>query len=94
MVEDHTKGTKMMTIVRRDIEPEVVDLYKKTRIDLSALPEIMTAEELAMGIRTSVGALSQDRYLRRGIPYLKLGRRIRYARAEVARYLLDHHVAA
>ena len=36
----------------------------------------------------------QDRYLRRGIPYLKLGRRIRYVRAQVAKYLLDQYIAA
>lgn len=84
----------MLAVPRRDLEPEVVDLYEKTRIDLSMLPELMTAEELAHGIRSSVGALSQDRYLRRGIPYLKLGRRIRYVRAQVAQYLLDQYIAA
>jgi hypothetical protein len=73
------------------VEPEVAELYDKTRIDLSMLPAIMTAEELAGAIRSSVGALAQDRYLRRGIPYLKLGRRVRYVRAEVARYLLAAH---
>lgn len=58
----------MLLAERRDLDPEVVELYEKTRIDLSMLQKIMTAEELARGIRSSVGALSQDRYLRCGIP--------------------------
>ena len=88
---NRTAVTIALARYRDQVEPEVAELYEKTRIDLSMLPEIMTAEELAGGIRSSVGALSQDRYLRRGIPYLKLGRRIRYVRAEVARYLLAVH---
>ena len=47
-------------------------------IDLTALPAIMTAEELARAIRSSVGALAQDRFRRQGCPYIRLGRRIRY----------------
>jgi hypothetical protein len=72
-------------------DAELAELYAKTGIDLSMLPAVMTAEELAPAIRSSVGALSQDRYRNRGIPYTRLGRRIRYARAEVARYLLARH---
>ena len=68
-------------------EAEIARLYADTGIDLSMLPSIMTAEELAPAIRSSVGALAQDRYRNRGIPYLRMGRRIRYVRADVARYL-------
>ena len=68
-------------------DAELAKLYTDTGIDLSMLPSIMTAEELAPAIRSSVGALAQDRYRNRGIPYIRMGRRIRYARADVARYL-------
>lgn len=71
-------------------EAEMAELYKHTGIDLSGLPPIMTAGELAPAIGSSEGALAQDRYRNRGIPYIRLGRRIRYARAEVARYLMAH----
>jgi hypothetical protein len=73
---------------RDQADAELAQLYNETGIDLSMLPMIMTAEELAPTIRSSVGALAQDRYRNRGIPYIRLGRRIRYARAEVARYLV------
>nr|WP_232425857.1 helix-turn-helix domain-containing protein [Mycobacterium sp. JS623] len=36
---------------------------------------------------TTEAALAQDRYRRGGIPYVKFGRRVRYLRADVARYL-------
>jgi len=72
-------------------EAELAQLYTDTGIDLSQHPAIMTAEELAPVIRRSVGALAQDRYRNQGIPYVKMGRGIRYARGEVARYLMAHY---
>jgi hypothetical protein len=72
-------------------DAELTQLYNKTGIDLSMVPPIMKAEQLAPAIGSSVGALAQDRYRKRGIPYIKMNRSIRYARAEVARYLLAHH---
>lgn len=68
-------------------EAELAKLHADTGLDLSMLPAIMTAEELAPAIHVSVGSLAQDRYRNRGIPYIRMGRRIRYARADVARYL-------
>ena len=75
-------------------DAELAKLYDETGIDLSMLPSIMTAEELAPAIRSSVGALAQDRYRNRGIPYIRMGRRIRYVRADIARYLAAHRSAA
>ena len=47
-----------------------------------------------MVIHKSVGALAQDRYLRRGIPYIKMGtgKRAgsRYTRADVVRWLAEN----
>jgi hypothetical protein len=80
-----------MTIAERcrDVaEAELARLYVDTGIDLSPLPALMTAEELAPTIRRSVGALARDRYRNQGIPYIRMGRGIRYARGEVARYLM------
>ena len=72
---------------RDQADAELAQLYNKTGIDLSTLPPIMTAEELAPAIRRSVGALAQDRYRNRGIPYIRMGKGIRYVRIDVARYL-------
>ena len=68
-------------------DAELAKVYNATGVDLSMLPAVMTAEELAPAIRRSVGALAQDRHRNKGIPYIRMGRGIRYARAEVARYL-------
>jgi hypothetical protein len=56
-------------------------------------PPIITAEQLAPGISITTGALAQDRYRNQGIPYIKMGRRIRYVRADVARYLMANRRA-
>jgi len=69
-------------------DAEMTKMYNDTGIDLTGLPPIMTAAELAPAIRSSEGALAQDRYRNRGIPYIRMGRRIRYVRADVARYLV------
>jgi hypothetical protein len=70
------------------IDDELAKLYIDTGIDLSSLPDIMTADQLAVAIQKTVDALAQDRYRDRGIPYVRVGRRIRYLRADVARYLI------
>ena len=54
---------------------------------LAELPEYLTPPETAKATRTTTNSLAQDRYLNRGIPYLKVGRRVLYARADVLNYL-------
>jgi hypothetical protein len=71
-------------------EAELARLFADTGIDLSPLPPVIKPDELAPVIRTTVDALAQDRHRRVGIPYIKLGRRVRYLRADVARYLMAH----
>lgn len=74
---------------------ELAKLYVDTGIDLTELPPVITPKQLAPKIGVSVGALAQDRYRRRGIPYVEMGqRRIRYLRADVARYLIAHRQGA
>jgi hypothetical protein len=71
-------------------DTELSRLFVDTGIDLSTLPAIATARELAPLMGTTEAALAQDRYRRGGIPYIKFGRRVRYLRADVARYLIAH----
>jgi hypothetical protein len=68
-------------------EIELANLYNDTGIDLSPLPTVLTPAELAPVLRTSVGALATDRYRKRGIPFVHYGRRVRYLKVDVARYL-------
>lgn len=74
-------------------EAELTNLFVETGIDLSSLQAIIKPSELAPVIRTTVDALAQDRYRGVGIPYVKLGRRVRYLRADVARFLMAHRKA-
>jgi hypothetical protein len=59
-------------------------------IDLSALPEVMSTDQLALVLGMTPQALAQDRYRCGSIPYVKIGRRVRYLRADVTRYLVTH----
>ena len=79
-----------MTAVKDLAEAEMAKLYAETGIDLSGLPPVIKPTELAPVIRATIDALAQDRYRQTGIPYVKLGRRVRYLRADVARYLMAH----
>ncbi len=81
-----------MAAVKDLAEAELAKLFTDTGIDLSALGAVIKPQELAPVIRTTVDALAQDRYRRTGIPYIKLGRRVRYLRADVARYLMAHRM--
>jgi hypothetical protein len=67
---------------------ELSKLFVDTGIDLSTLPAIMTADVLAPVLGVTVGSLANERYRRVGLPYVKHGKRVRYLRADVARYLI------
>jgi hypothetical protein len=56
------------------------------------LPAIATPPQVAMVVQTSVDSLAQDRYRRRGIPYVKISGRVRYLRADVLAYLNANRV--
>ncbi|MDZ4235259.1 MAG: helix-turn-helix domain-containing protein [Dietzia sp.] len=51
------------------------------------LPALLTTAEVATFIRASKQSLDQDRYLGRGMPYVRIGRKIRYRREDVLNYL-------
>jgi hypothetical protein len=69
---------------------DATQLTAETGIDLTELPPVATPDELARILKTTPAALAQERYRRVGIPYVKWGSRIRYLRADVARYLADN----
>lgn len=62
-------------------------MYTTTVLDPNELPPFLTPKELAHLMRTTTGALTQDRYLRRGVPFIKCGRRILYAAVDVADFI-------
>lgn len=72
--------------------PAPTEAYRQSVIDLSGLPLIMSPKELAPVLGITPDALAQDRYLCCGIPYVRLGRRIRYLRDDVVRHLAAHRV--
>lgn len=51
------------------------------------MDELMTPEELAAYLHASPGSLANDRYLGVGIPFVRVGRRIRYRRSDVIAFL-------
>ncbi len=64
-------------------------------MDSGALPAVMTAAQVAEFLQTTVAALAQDRYLGRGVPYVKVGdKRIRYLREDVLKHLRDNRIGA
>ena len=52
---------------------ELSKLFTDNGINTSVLPPIMTAEELALVLKTTTASLAQDRYRRVGVPYVKHG---------------------
>lgn len=54
---------------------------------LEDLPPLITPAELARFMRTTTNSLAQDRYLGHGVPFIKAGRRVLYARDAVIEYL-------
>jgi Helix-turn-helix domain len=54
---------------------------------LDELPALLTPPELARLLRTTPNSLAQDRYLGRGVPFVRHGRKVLYARTDVVAYL-------
>ena len=54
---------------------------------IATLTELLTPEEVAEITGLSLDTLAQWRSRKRGIPYLKIGRAVRYDPAEVRAYL-------
>ncbi len=56
------------------------------------LPPVATSTQVAKVVQTTPDALAQDRYRRRGIPYVKIGGRVRYLREDVLKFLADNRI--
>lgn len=54
--------------------------------------EFATAREVADTLCISPGSLAQDRYLGKGIPFIRIGKRVRYRWSDVEKYLADNTV--
>jgi hypothetical protein len=54
---------------------------------IDELPILMTPKELARFMRTTTNSLAQERYLGRGVPFIKNGRRVLYSRSDVIAYI-------
>lgn len=67
-------------------------LEKLLELNLEALPPVMTTEQLAPVLGISADALAQDRYRTdgQGVPFTRIGRRVRYLRADVIQFLVDN----
>lgn len=72
------------------IDTQLAELFRHTGIDLSTLPPIMDSARLGSALGITSASLAQDRYRNRGIPYVKVGRRVRYLRSDVTKYLIAH----
>jgi hypothetical protein len=83
---------KVQALAAALADAALAQVYNDTGIDLSGLPPIMNGEQLAPVLGVSVGALANDRYRHVGIPFIKHGRRIRYLRSDVVRYLLSNRI--
>ena len=51
------------------------------------IPPVATTAQVARALQTTPSALSQDRYKGIGIPYVKIGSRVRYLREDVLAYI-------
>lgn len=78
----------MAVKVRDQLDAELAKLSHDMGIDLPGQPPVMLPEQVAAMLHTTTGALANDRYRGVGIPYVKHGKRVRYLRADVARYLI------
>jgi hypothetical protein len=54
---------------------------------LDEMPDLLKPAEAAVLLRTTTNTLQQDRYLRRGVPYVKHGHRVLYMRKDIVAFL-------
>lgn len=79
---------------RATLEDQVAALVTEMegKIPKHFLPPIAKADQVAAVIQVTVDALAQDRYRRRGLPYVKVAGRVRYLREDVLKYLADNRI--
>lgn len=74
--------------------PELQELINQldAQIPLDVLPPVAQAKHIAEFLGTSEDALAQERYQGKGMPYTKVGRRVRYLRGDVLLFLAANRV--
>jgi hypothetical protein len=85
-----TKPSTAVTAMAVDLVAEMDRLERLVPAHL--LPHVSKSEQVAVVVQTTVDALAQDRYRRKGIPYVKIGGRVRYLRDDVLAYLAANRV--
>lgn len=60
---------------------------------MSEIPELLTPRQLSEQTGFSENSLAQDRYHNKGIPYVKIGKRVRYLKDDVIAYLEANRVS-
>jgi hypothetical protein len=60
---------------------------------LPGLPDVATSKQLSEVTQIPEASLAQDRYLRQGIPFCRIGSRIRYLKVDVLRFLAANRAA-
>jgi hypothetical protein len=61
-------------------------------MESDGLPAVATASQAARFVQSTEDALAQDRYRGRGLPYVKIGGRVRYLREDILKYLADNRI--
>lgn len=74
----------------KTLERLLTDLDRS--IPTEMLPPVSTGKHVAAVVGTTEGSLAQDRYLKKGIPYTRIGSRVRYLRADVLAFLASNRV--
>lgn len=79
---------------RSDVPPALERLVAEIdrQIPFDVLPPVSMPRHVASIIGTTESALSQDRYQHKGIPYTKVGKRVRYLRSDVIAFLAANRV--
>ena len=56
------------------------------------ISEYLNTEEAARIVGKSPGTLANDRAARRGLPYIKLGKKVLYCIEDIRRYMENHTI--
>lgn len=65
--------------------------YSSEKSDSTKIPDmLLTAKELADYLSISTEALAQDRFRGEGIPYVKIGSRVRYRLSSLLKHLEEN----
>jgi hypothetical protein len=69
-----------------------VSIPEWPRVDLSDMPAVMTAKQVGPFFNKSPEQLANERHLKKGLPYTKIGARVFYLRSDIEAYLAANRV--